>query len=81
MKIFGFDNFWGLDWLKTKNCSYYCKMRDFVYTADTTVSSKPVFAIYRKEVTPSECLIDRLDTDSFIMQLKSIGEHGKIVKK
>ena len=81
MKLFSFDNYWGLDWQKQKDGFYHCYLREFIYVADATRSHAPVFAIYKDAITEDTCLAARLDSDSFIMQLKSIKETGKIVKK
>ncbi len=81
MKLFSFDNFWGLNWQKNNSNNYTCYLRDFVYTADTTRAHSPFFRIYKGEVSEATCLMANLDSDSFIMQLKSIKETGKLLVK
>ncbi len=81
MKIFSFDNYWGLDWLKYNGGLHTCTKRNFIYVVDATRAKAPVFKIYKENLEEENLLASELDSDSFIMQLKSIKETGKILIK
>ena len=81
MNLFSFDKFWGLDWTKTEDNIYSSSYEKFIVAVDKTRASRPVFSIHANEATWTDCLVDELDSDMFILQLKSIKETGKIAIK
>lgn len=81
MTLFSFDKFWGLEWTRIGNSNlYYSEKGDFKLYVDRTKSSACLFSIARMDAKKGEYLAERLNTDLFIMQLKSIEETKKILK-
>ena len=81
MKVFSFDKYWGIDWVKVENNIYEFRNGDYLYRADKSKNSNPKFSIFlvvSKSV--KKCIADMLEEDTFIMQIKSIKENGKMVE-
>lgn len=81
MRLFSFDKFWELEWEKTSDSNIYKSQKgDFVFEVDRTRSTSVLFSIGLLSGEKGKYLLTRLNTDYFIMQLKSIKETGKIIK-
>ena len=85
MRLFGFDKFWDLDWTHNGNDRYKCDYVGFSLLADKRRAVRPIFEIVRPFTEEIEghtnghyLLAGDMDTERFIMQLKSIKETGKI---